>query len=41
MTENTNETAPDPTLNDERARRLVTRGEYLAAGPTRTPSTPR
>ena len=32
MTENTNETAPDPTLNDERARRLATRGEYLAAG---------
>ncbi len=32
MTENTNETAPDPTLNDERARRLVTRGGYLAAG---------
>ena len=32
MTENINETAPDATLNDERARRLATRGEYLAAG---------
>ncbi len=32
MTENINETAPDPTLNDERARRLATREEYLAAG---------
>ena len=32
MTENINETAPDATLNDERARRLATRGEHLAAG---------
>ena len=32
MTENINDTAPDATLNDERARRLATRGEYLAAG---------
>ena len=31
MTDNINETAPE-TLNDERARRLVTREEYLAAG---------
>ena len=35
MAENTAEnieTASDATLNDERARRLATRGEYLAAG---------
>ncbi len=32
MTENINDTAPDATLNDERARRLATRGEYLTAG---------
>ncbi|MEF2594070.1 MAG: lysine--tRNA ligase [Eggerthellaceae bacterium] len=32
MTENINETAPDATLNDERARRLATREEHLAAG---------
>ena len=31
MTDNINETAPE-TLNDERARRLVTREEHLAAG---------
>ena len=32
MTENINDIAPDATLNDERARRLATREEYLAAG---------
>ena len=32
MTENINDTAPDATLNDERARRLATREEHLAAG---------
>ena len=32
MTENINDIAPDPTLNDERARRLATREEHLAAG---------
>ena len=32
MTENINDIAPDATLNDERARRLATRGEHLAAG---------
>ena len=32
MTENINDIAPDATLNDERARRLATREEHLAAG---------
>ena len=32
MTENIHDIAPDATLNDERARRLATRGEHLAAG---------
>ncbi len=32
MTENINDIAPNATLNDERARRLATREEHLAAG---------